>query len=52
MKRVDDPLVQCSRAASSGLLLPSVFARKASRPFRLWMTGSLAVVMAAMILLR
>ena len=53
MKRIVQPLVQRWRAeSSSGLLLPSVSALKASRPFRLWMTGSLAVVMAAMIPLR
>lgn len=56
MKRIVQPLVQRWRQeSSSGLLLPSlpsVSALKASRPFRLWMTGSLAVVMAAMIPLR
>ena len=53
MKRIVQPLVQRWRAeSSSGLLLPSGSAPKASRPFRLWMTGSLAVVMAAMSPLR
>ena len=53
MKSIVQPLVQRWRAeSSSGLLMPSVSALKASRPFRLWMTGSLAVVMAAMIPLR
>ena len=53
MKSIVQPLVQRWRAeSSSGLLLPSISALKVSRPFRLWMTGSLAVVMAAMIPLR
>ena len=53
MKRIVQPLVQRWREeSSSGLLLPTVSALKARRPFRLWMTGSLAVVMAAMIPLR
>lgn len=47
------PLVQRWRAeTSSGVLVPAASAIKARRPFRLWMTGSLAVVMAAMIPLR
>ncbi len=42
------PLVQRWRESPSGVIAPS----EARRPFRLWMTGSLAVVMAAMIPLR
>ncbi len=42
------PLVQRWREESSGLVVPA----EARRPFRLWMTGSLAVVMAAMIPMR
>ena len=42
------PLVQRWRESPSGVIAPS----DARRPFRLWMTGSLAVVMAAMIPLR
>ncbi len=49
MKKIVQPLVQRWRAeASSGVLVPAAM----RRPFRLWMTGSLAVVMAAMIPLR
>lgn len=42
------PLVQRWRESPSGLVAPS----ETRRPFRLWMTGSLAVVMAAVIPLR
>jgi len=42
------PLVQRWRESPSGVIAPS----DARRPFRLWMTGSLAVVMAAMIPMR
>lgn len=42
------PLAQRWREAPSGVIAPS----DARRPFRLWMTGSLAVVMAAMLPLR
>lgn len=42
------PLVQRWREESSGVIAPA----HTRRPFRLWMTGSLAVVMAAMIPLR
>ena len=42
------PLVQRWRESPAGVIAPS----DARRPFRLWMTGSLAVVMAAMIPLR
>jgi hypothetical protein len=42
------PLVQRWRESPSGVIAPS----DARRPFRLWMTGSLAVVMAAMLPLR
>jgi hypothetical protein len=42
------PLVQRWREESSGMLVQS----DSRRPFRLWMTGSLAVVMAALIPLR
>lgn len=42
------PIVQRWREESSGVLMPAAV----RRPFRLWMTGSLAVVMAAMIPLR
>ena len=53
MKNIVQPLVQRWRAESaSGVLVPSFSVIKAHRPFRLWMTGSLAVVMAAMIPLR
>ncbi|MEP7100618.1 MAG: hypothetical protein ABI781_08925 [Burkholderiales bacterium] len=53
MKSIVQPLVQRWREeSSSGMLMPAVSAIKARRPFRLWMTGSLAVVMAAMIPLR
>src|SRR5688572_7485509 len=49
MKNIVQPLVQRWRAeASSGVLLPASM----RRPFRLWMTGSLAVVMAAVVPLR
>ncbi len=49
MKKIVQPLVQRWRAeASSGVLLPASM----RRPFRLWMTGSLAVVMAAVVPLR
>ena len=49
MKKIVQPLVQRWRAeASSGVLVPVAM----RRPFRLWMTGSLAVVMAAMVPLR
>ena len=49
MKSIVQPLVQRWREeSSSGVLVPSAI----RRPFRLWMTGSLAVVMAAMIPLR
>ena len=53
MKSIVQPLVQRWREeSSSGALVPAVSVIKARRPFRLWMTGSLAVVMAAMIPLR
>jgi|GEM_PF-714170 len=53
MKKIVQPLVQRWREeSSSGMLVPSMSVLKARRPFRLWMTGSLAVVMAAMIPLR
>ncbi len=53
MKSIVQPLVQRWREeSSSGVLLPTASLIKARRPFRLWMTGSLAVVMAAMIPLR
>ena len=42
------PIVQRWREESSGVLVPAAMLR----PFRLWMTGSIAVVMAAMIPLR
>lgn len=42
------PIVQRWREESSGVIAPV----DARRPFRLWMTGSLAVVMAVMIPLR
>ena len=42
------PLVQRWRESPSGVITPSDL----RRPFRLWMTGSLAVVMATMIPLR
>lgn len=42
------PLIQRWRETSSGVVTPA----EGRRPFRLWMTGSLAVVMAAMIPLR
>ena len=49
MKSIVQPLVQRWREESpSGVLVPAAM----RRPFRLWMTGSLAVVMAAMIPLR
>lgn len=48
MKSIVQPLVQRWRQESSGVIAPASDAR----PFRLWMTGSLAVVMAAMIPLR
>jgi uncharacterized protein (DUF302 family) len=52
MKKIVQPLVQPFvrrwREESSGVVVPAA----ARRPFRLWMTGSLAVVMAAMIPLR
>jgi hypothetical protein len=49
MKNIVQPMVQRWREESSaGVLLPHA----ARRPFRLWMTGSLAVVMAAMIPVR
>ena len=41
------PFVQRFRADSSPIITP-----ESHRPFRLWMTGSLAVVMAAMVPLR
>ena len=46
MKKI--PFVQRWRESPSGVLAPA----DARRPFRLWMTGSLAVVMAAMIPMR
>jgi len=53
MKSMVQPLVQRWREeSSSGVLVPAAPGIKARRPFRLWMTGSLAVVMAAMIPLR
>jgi hypothetical protein len=53
MKSIVQPLVQRWREeSSSGVLVPAVSVIKTRRPFRLWMTGSLAVVMAAMIPLR
>ena len=42
------PFVQRVRQSPAGVLAPG----ESRRPFRLWMTGSLAVVMAAMIPLR
>lgn len=42
------PFVQRLRSSSAGAMAPT----ESRRPFRLWMTGSLAVVMAAMIPLR
>jgi hypothetical protein len=42
------PLIQRWRESPSGVVVPA----EGRRPFRLWMTGSLAVVMAAMIPLR
>ena len=42
------PLIQRWREAPADLIVPL----EARRPFRLWMTGSLAVVMAAMLPLR
>ena len=41
-------IVQRLRESPSGLFVPVEF----RRPFRLWMTGSLAVVMAAIIPMR
>lgn len=53
MKSIVEPLVRRWREESaSGVLVPVVSTLKARRPFRLWMTGSLAVVMAAMLPLR
>ena len=53
MKSIVQPLVQRWRDESSaGVLVPLASAIKGRRPFRLWMTGSFAVVMAAMIPLR
>ncbi len=53
MKSIVQPLVQRWREeSSSGMLVPALSVIKAHRPFRMWMTGSLAVVMAAMIPLR
>ena len=46
MKRL--PLFERLRESPAGVLAPA----DARRPFRLWMTGSLAVVMAAMIPIR
>jgi hypothetical protein len=46
MKKLIQPLIRLRRETPAGVMLP------ARRPFRLWMTGSLAVVMAAMIPLR
>ena len=46
------PLLQRWRAESAGLIAPANDAGDPHRPFRLWMTGSLAVVMAAMLPLR
>jgi uncharacterized protein (DUF302 family) len=46
MKKIS--FIQRRAASSSGLLLPV----ERRRPFRLWMTGSLAVVMAAVIPMR
>jgi uncharacterized protein (DUF302 family) len=45
------PFVQRLRESPAGVLVPFV-PGEGRRPFRLWMTGSLAVVMAAMIPLR
>ena len=42
------PLIQRWRESPAGVIEPN----EARRPFRLWMTGSLAVVMAAMIPMR
>lgn len=53
MKSMVQPLVQRWRDESaSGVLVPAASALKTHRPFRLWMTGSLAVAMAAMMPLR
>ena len=53
MKSIVQPLVQRWREeSSSGMFVPAVSVIKTRRPFRVWMTGSLAVVMAAMIPLR
>ena len=49
MKNLVQPLVQRWREESSDMLLMPPVLR---RPFRLWMTGSIAVVMAAMTPLR
>ena len=48
MKKLIQPLIRLRREAPAGVMLP----QQMRRPFRLWMTGSLAVVMAAMIPLR
>lgn len=45
------PFVKGLRESPAGLLVP-LASGESRRPFRLWMTGSLAVVMAAMIPLR
>ena len=53
MKSIVQPLVQRWRAESaSGVLMPAVSSFRPRRPFRLWMTGSVAVAMAAMLPLR
>jgi len=48
MKKLIQPLIPRRRETPAGVMLP----QHVRRPFRLWMTGSLAVVMAAMIPLR
>ncbi|MBC8055559.1 MAG: hypothetical protein H7Y61_03155 [Rhizobiales bacterium] len=53
MKSIVQPLVQRWRQeSSSGAIAPAAAPHDPRRPFRLWMTGSLAVVMAAMLPLR
>ena len=52
MKSIVQPLVQRWRQEPSGLISPATLLADPRRPFRLWMTGSLAVVMAAMLPLR
>ncbi len=52
MKSIVQPLVQRWRQEPSGVIAPAAPPADPRRPFRLWMTGSLAVVMAAMLPLR